>query len=69
MLRNIQSDFYERDYCIIDVIFELRYARWPSLSRSIMGDFRDDTIRIVGKGSKERLVYLNDACLDALAAL
>ena len=31
-----------------------------------MGDFRDDTIRIVGKGSKERLVYLNDACLDAL---
>ena len=31
-----------------------------------LGDFRDDTIRIIGKGNKERLVYLNDACLDAL---
>ena len=31
-----------------------------------MGDFRDDTIRIIGKGSKERLVYLTPACLDAL---
>ena len=31
-----------------------------------MGDFRQDTIRITGKGNKERLVYLNDACLEAL---
>ena len=31
-----------------------------------LGDFRDDTIRITGKGGKERLVYLNEACLDAL---
>lgn len=31
-----------------------------------LGDFRDDTVRIVGKGHKERLVYLNQACLEAL---
>ena len=31
-----------------------------------LGDFRDDTIRIIGKGHKERLVYLNSACLEAL---
>ena len=31
-----------------------------------LSDFRDDTIRIVGKGNKERLVYLNDACLFSL---
>lgn len=24
-----------------------------------LSDFRDDTIRILGKGGKERLVYLN----------
>lgn len=30
------------------------------------GDFRDDTIRITGKGGKERLVYLNDACKQSL---
>ena len=57
LLSNIQSDFYERDYC------GMRLAELVTID---MGDFRDDTIRIVGKGSKERLVYLNDACLDAL---
>lgn len=28
---------------------------------------RDDTLTIIGKGNKERTVYLNDACLKALA--
>lgn len=27
-----------------------------------LGDFKDDTIKITGKGNKERLVYLNTAC-------
>ena len=31
-----------------------------------LGDFKDDTIRITGKGNKERLVYLNNACITAL---
>ena len=42
----------------------MRLAELVSINLS---DFRDDTIRITGKGSKERLVYLNDACLQALA--
>lgn len=65
LLNNIQSDFYERDYCILTLFLNcgMRLAELVTID---MGDFRDDTIRIVGKGSKERLVYLNDACLDAL---
>ena len=65
LLSNIQSDFYERDYCILTLFLNcgMRLAELVTID---MGDFRDDTIRIVGKGSKERLVYLNDACLDAL---
>ncbi len=30
-------------------------------------DIKDDTIRITGKGSKERLAYLNSACLQSLS--
>ena len=58
LLSNIQSDFYERDYCILTLFLNcgMRLAELVTID---MGDFRDDTIRIVGKGSKERLVYLN----------
>ena len=31
-----------------------------------LGDFKEDTIKITGKGNKERLVYLNTACQAAL---
>ena len=60
LLSNIQSDFYERDYCILTLFLNcgMRLAELVTID---MGDFRDDTIRIVGKGNKERLVYLNDA--------
>ena len=65
LLNNIQSDFYERDYCIITLFLNcgMRLAELVTID---LGDFRDDTIRIIGKGNKERLVYLNDACLNAL---
>ncbi len=49
-----------------NAVFELWYAVGRKLVTINMGDFRDDTIRITGKGNKERLVYLNNACLDAL---
>ncbi len=66
LLQNIQSDFYERDYCILTLFLNcgMRLAELVTID---LDDFRDDTIRIVGKGSKERLVYLNAACLSALA--
>ena len=65
LLKNIQSDFYSRDYCILTLFLNcgMRLAELVSINLS---DFRDDTIRIIGKGHKERLIYLNTACLDAL---
>lgn len=65
LLNNTQSDFFERDYCIITLFLNCG-MRLVELCGISMADFRDDTIKIVGKGNKERLVYLNDACLDAL---
>ena len=65
LLKNIQSDFYERDFCILTLFLNcgMRLAELVTINIS---DIRDQTIRIVGKGNKERLVYLNNACLDAL---
>jgi len=65
LLKNIQSDFYERDYCILTLFLNCG-MRLSELVTMDVGSIRDETIRIVGKGNKERLVYLNAACLDAL---
>lgn len=65
LLNNIQSDFYERDFCIITLFLNCG-MRLVELCGIDLTDFRDDTIKITGKGNKERLVYLNAACLDAL---
>lgn len=29
-------------------------------------NFEEKTLRVIGKGNKERTIYLNDACIDAL---
>ena len=65
LLKNIQSDFYERDFCIITLFLNCG-MRLTELVTIDLADFKEDTIRIVGKGNKERLVYLNDACIHAL---
>lgn len=67
LLKNIQSDFYERDFCIITLFLNCG-MRLSELVGIDLTDFKEDTIRIVGKGNKERLVYLNPACINALRA-
>lgn len=65
LLKNIQSDFFERDFCIITMFLNCG-MRLTELVTIDLSDFKEDTIRIIGKGNKERLVYLNDACIYAL---
>lgn len=58
----------ERDFCILTLLLNcgLRRAEIVGLNRT---DVRDDnTLRVIGKGNKERILYLNDACQQALAA-
>ena len=31
-----------------------------------LSDIQDDALRVLGKGNKVRIIYLNDACQDAL---
>ena len=55
-----------RDYCILTIFLNcgLRISELAGLNKT---DVRGDQLRVVGKGNKERMVYLNDACLAALA--
>lgn len=66
LLKNVQSDFVERDYCIITLFLNCGMRLSELVNINITDIQGDGTIRIVGKGNKERLVYLNDACNQAL---
>lgn len=55
-----------RDYCILALFLNcgLRISELIGLNTT---DIHGDQIRIRGKGNKERLLYLNDACENALS--
>ncbi|MCQ2417023.1 MAG: tyrosine-type recombinase/integrase [Oscillospiraceae bacterium] len=56
-----------RDYCIVTLFLNCGF-RLSELVGMNVGDvdFFNRRILVLGKGSKERIVYLNDACLSAL---
>lgn len=67
LLNSVEGKNKERDYCILVFFLNcgLRLSELVSLNYN---DIRDDhTLRVTGKGNKERTIYLNDACLDAYA--
>lgn len=58
----------ERDFAIITLFLNcgMRLSELVSLNYT---DIRDDnTVRITGKGNKERTIYFNDACIAAINA-
>ena len=61
------SQFAERDYCIITLFLNCG-MRLAELCGIDIKDISGETLRVLGKGGKERTVYLNGACLDALEA-
>ena len=65
LLESIDGDNSERDYCIITLFLNcgLRISELVGLNLS---DIREDRLRVLGKGNKERIVYLNAACQNAI---
>ncbi|MCI6908085.1 MAG: tyrosine recombinase XerC [Clostridiales bacterium] len=65
LLDAVDGQFKERDYCILTLFLNcgLRVSELAALNLS---SIQDDSLRVHGKGSKERIIYLNDACRDAL---
>jgi len=66
LLTNVDGKNAIRDYCIITLFLNcgLRISELVGLN---ITDVRDDQLRVLGKGNKERVLYLNDACRSALA--
>ena len=67
LLDAVDKRNYERDYCILTLFLNcgMRLAELVSIN---ITDIKGDTLVVMGKGSKERTIYLNRACLDALEA-
>ncbi len=58
----------ERDYCILTLFLNCG-MRLSELCGLNLSDIRPDgTLRLLGKGNKERIVYINEACAEAIKA-
>lgn len=57
----------KRDYCIITLFLNcgMRLSELVGINIKDI-DFYENRLKVLGKGNKERMVYLNNACLDAL---
>jgi len=63
------SKSVKRDYAILTLFLNcgMRLSELAGISLpDIDAEYR--SLRVMGKGSKERIIYLNDACREALAA-
>ncbi|MDE7243916.1 MAG: tyrosine recombinase XerC [Oscillospiraceae bacterium] len=65
LLNSVDGPNRERDYCILTIFLNcgLRISELIGLN---LTDIQEDALRVLGKGNKVRIVYLNDACKEAL---
>jgi integrase/recombinase XerD len=65
LLNAIDGRNKERDYAIITLFLNcgMRLSELISINIS---KIKEDTLTVIGKGNKERTVYLNSACIKAL---
>ncbi len=65
LLDSVEGKNSSRDYCILTLFLNcgLRISELVGLNKT---DVRGDQLRVLGKGNKERMLYLNDACQQAL---
>ena len=68
LLSSVDGPNKERDYCILTLFLNCG-MRLSELCGLNLSDIRSDgTMRLLGKGNKERIVYINDACDAAIKA-
>lgn len=67
LLNSVNGRNAERDYCILTLFLNcgLRISEVVGLN---LADVREDHLRVLGKGNKVRVVFLNDACVGAINA-
>lgn len=67
LLQSVDTTYPERDYCILTLFLNcgIRLSELVGLNMTDI-NFSEAKMRVLGKGNKERMVYLNDACMTAL---
>ena len=65
LLNSVSGPNQQRDYCIITLFLNcgLRISEMAGLN---LTDIQSDSLRVLGKGNKVRIVYLNEACAQAI---
>jgi integrase/recombinase XerD len=65
LLAAIDGKHKERDYAIITLFLNCG-LRLSELVNINIGNIKNDTLTVIGKGNKERTIYLNNACIKAI---
>ena len=65
LLSSVDGLHKERDYCILCLFLNCG-LRISEIAGMNLSDVRSDHIRVLGKGNKERVIYLNDATADSI---
>ncbi|HRT81710.1 MAG TPA: tyrosine recombinase XerC [Oscillospiraceae bacterium] len=66
LLKAVDGNFKERDYCIITLFLNCGLRLSELVSLNLNSIRADNTMSIIGKGNKERIVYLNQASVNAI---
>lgn len=65
LLNSVSGDFEKRDYCILTLFLNCG-MRLSELVNINLYNIRDNVLTVIGKGDKERSIYLNESCQKAL---
>lgn len=65
VLKNKNEFYRKRDYAIITLFLNCG-LRLSELSSINISKIKGDTLTVIGKGNKERTIYLNSSCLEAI---
>ncbi len=69
LLNNMSVDdpYYERDYCIVTLFINcgMRLSELTGLNYQDI-NLNERSMRLLGKGNKERIIHINDACAYAI---
>ncbi|KNF08912.1 tyrosine recombinase XerC [Gottschalkia purinilytica] len=64
-LNGINKRHYYRNYCIM-MLFLNCGLRVSELCNLDVSSINENILRVIGKGNKERIVYLNETCLNSI---
>jgi integrase/recombinase XerD len=67
LLNAVDGRNKERDLAIITLFLNCG-MRLSELTHIKLQDIQDETLHIIGKGNKERNIFLNDACIETIQA-